>query len=96
MTRWFELDDHDDRAVAEFMSRVAALPAPPAAGDPALLWWKAQLLQRWDAERRVLAPLDVMERIEIVAGLAAAAVLLAWATPTVVRLLAGPVWQFLG
>jgi hypothetical protein len=96
MTTWFDLGDDDERAVGEFMSRLVALPTPETLSDPRLLWWKAQLLQRWDAERRALAPLDVMERVEIVAGLAAAVVLLVWAAPTVVRLLTGPLRQFLG
>jgi hypothetical protein len=96
MTTWFELREDDEQAVAAFMSRVAALPTPQPSSEPMRLWWKAQLLQRWDAERRALAPLDIMERVEIIAGLAAAVVLLAWAAPTVVRLVTGPLRQLLG
>jgi hypothetical protein len=96
MRNWFELDDEDDRAIAAFMARVAALPTPVAARDPMALWWKAQLVKRWDAERRAHAPLDVMERVEIVAGLGAAAVLLLWAVPTVGRLIAVPFLALLG
>jgi hypothetical protein len=75
MTDWFELSQHDEEAVAAFMSRVAALPTEYRAVDPMYLWWKAQLLRRWDAERRVQLPLDVMQPIEIAAGLGAAAFL---------------------
>ena len=43
---------------------------------------RAQLLRRWDAERKVQAPLDLMEPLQIVAGLAAAALLLVWSVPS--------------
>ena len=29
-----------------------------------MLWLKAQILKRWDAERRAQAPLDVMEPVQ--------------------------------
>jgi hypothetical protein len=45
------------------------------------LWWKAQLLRRWDAERRAQLPLDLMQPVEIAAGLAAAAFLLYLSIP---------------
>lgn len=90
MTNWFELSQEDERAVAGFMSQVAALTTPMTMRDPRPLWWKAQLVRRWDAERRAQAPLDLIERIEIVAGLAAAAVLLVWTVPMVFRIIAGP------
>ena len=92
----FELEQEDERAVAAFMARVAALPATMRPADPMPLWWKAQLLQRWDASRRVQAPLDVVERIEIVAGLVAAALLLTWGTPMALRVLTAPLRQWLG
>jgi hypothetical protein len=44
--------------------------------DPARIWWRARLLQRWEAETRATAPLDVMQRVEILGGLIAAVVLL--------------------
>ncbi|HEY6360190.1 MAG TPA: hypothetical protein VIX63_03760 [Vicinamibacterales bacterium] len=96
MTSWFELSDEEDRSLAAFMSEVAALAAPLIIGDPRPIWWKAQLIRRWDAERRAQAPLDVMERVEIVAGLAAAAALLIWAVPTVGRVIAEPFLNLLG
>ena len=96
MTKWFELSKDDDRVLEAFMSRVASLPAPAILRDPAPLWWKAQLVKRWDAERHAQVPLDVMERVEIVAGLAAAAVLLVWAAPTVGRVIAGPLLAWFG
>jgi hypothetical protein len=96
MGEWFELNDEDDRAVAAFMTQVAALTTPMTMRDPRPLWWKAQLVRRWDAERRAQAPLDLIERIEIVAGLAAAAVLLVWTVPMVFRIIAGPFLALLG
>jgi hypothetical protein len=48
---------------------------------------KAQLVRRWNAERKVQAPLDLMEPIQIAAGLAAAALLLVWSLPSLLRLI---------
>ena len=88
MTNWLGLNADDERVVSGFMSKVAALPGPHTVPDPMQLWWKAQLLRRWDSERRVQMPLEVMERVELVAGLAAAGVLLVLALPSLTRLLA--------
>ena len=46
------------------------------------------MLRRWDAERKAAAPLDLMELVQVVAGLAAAAVLLVWSLPSQMRALA--------
>jgi predicted anti-sigma-YlaC factor YlaD len=46
--------------------------------DPALLWWKAQLLRRWEAERRVAKPIERMQRWEVVAGTIGLAVMVVW------------------
>lgn len=82
MTNWFELSEDEDRAIAAFMARVSALPTAAMAGPDAMqLWWKAQLLRRWDAERRAQLPLDLMQPVEIAAGLAAAAFLLYLSIP---------------
>ena len=84
---WFDLNREDERAVEAFMSQVAALPAERPAADPMSLYRKAQLLRRWDAERRAELPLDVMDVVQIAGAAAAAVVLLAWSLPTVMRLL---------
>ena len=81
MTNWFELNEEDERAVAAFMSRVTSLPAPDGVQEPARLWWKAQLLKKWDAERRAQLPLDVMQPIEIAGGMVAAGLMLYWSLP---------------
>ena len=90
------LSEDDERAVAAFMARVAALPAPATLRDPSHLWWTGQLVRRWDAERQAQQPLEVMERVEIVAGLAAAAGLLFWVVPTISRIIAAPFLGLLG
>jgi hypothetical protein len=94
--KWFDVSDDDDRALSEFMAQVSSLPVSPLLRDPMPLWWKAQLVRRWDAERHAQAPLEIMERVEIVAGLAAAVVLLVWAAPTVGRVLIAPFLALLG
>ena len=65
---------------ADLGAALAALPAG-AVPDPMQLWWKAQLLRRWDAQRQVQLPLDLMQPIEILGGLVAAAVLLYLSLP---------------
>jgi hypothetical protein len=55
-------------------ARLADRRRLPEAGQ---LWWKGQLARRWEAEARAVAPLDAMQRIEVAAGIVAAAVLLA-------------------
>jgi hypothetical protein len=72
MTDGTERDEGNDQPIAEFMTRVAALPVTMTLPDPMYLWWKAHLLQRRDAERRARLPIDVMQPIEIAAGLIAA------------------------
>lgn len=65
--------------VSAFMRELAALPldAPPPP-DPALLWWKAQMIRRWDAEQQAGAPIDVGERVQVGIGFAGVAALLGW------------------
>ena len=96
--------DHDpdvDGAIA-WLEALAATPldAPPMP-DASFLWWKAQLLRRWDAERRVVAPLETGERVHAVIGVAAAALLFVWllrsapvagwAPPVAIAIVAGSV-----
>jgi hypothetical protein len=66
--------------VAAFMTRFGAdaedLAASREMPDPSRIWWRARLLQRWEAESRATAPLDIMQRVEVIGGLIAAIVLL--------------------
>jgi hypothetical protein len=90
MREWFDRDDvGDDDVVVEYMTRLAntAPPSMSQVPDPGVLWVKAQMLRRWDAERKAQAPLDVMEPIQIAAGIAAAAVLFIWSLPSLIQTL---------
>jgi len=53
---------------------VASHPLP----DPSVIWWKAQLTRRWQAERAASAPIERMRWVELAAGFASLAVFLAW------------------
>jgi hypothetical protein len=53
-----------------------------------LLWLKAQILKRWDAEHRAQAPLDLMEPVQVAVALVAAMVLFAMSLPSLMRVLA--------
>jgi hypothetical protein len=81
------LTPEEEDAVAAFMGRVAVLRDDQQAQlpDPAVLWWRAQFVRRWNSERKAQAPLDVIDPIQIVAGLIAAGLLLVWTLPSVVR-----------
>ena len=81
------LTPEEEHAIAAFMDRVAALPHDQQAQlrDPAVLWWRAQFVRRWNSERKAQVPLDVIDPIQIAAGLVAAGLLLAWTLPSVVR-----------
>jgi hypothetical protein len=90
MVEWFDRDGNDDdQAVVEYMTRLANAVPPqmPQVPDPGVLWVKAQMLRRWDAERKAQAPLDVMEPIQIAAGIAAAVVLFVWSLPSLIQTL---------
>jgi hypothetical protein len=54
------------------------VPALPGAD---VVWVKAQLVRRWEAERRIERPLEAMQSVHIALGLVAAVVLLVWSAP---------------
>lgn len=65
--------------VASWMQQLATVPVVnKPLPDPTYLWWKAELLRRWDAEHRAAAPVEVGEQVQVGVGLIAAAVLLVW------------------
>src|SRR5262245_43427895 len=75
-------DEQDEALVSEWMRQFAALPLDaPRLPDPAYLWWKAELLKRWDAQRTVTAPLEWGERAQVATGLVGAAILLILSAP---------------
>ena len=59
-----------------------------ALPDPTVIWWKAQLLRRWEADRKVAAPLERMQRVEVVVGFASLVVFLVWQWSGIARLFA--------
>ncbi len=69
----------DSQEVAAWMEQFAHTPldVPPLA-DPSLLWWKAQLLRRWDAERRATQPIEVGEQVQVGIGAGGALLILGW------------------
>jgi len=75
-------DEREEELVRAWMRELAALPieAPPLP-DAAYLWWKAQLLRKWDTERTIVAPLDWGERAQVATGLGGAALLLVLTSP---------------
>ncbi|HEY7187618.1 MAG TPA: hypothetical protein VH436_13780 [Vicinamibacterales bacterium] len=77
----------DEEQLSSYITRVAGLTLPKSARmpDADLLWVKAQMLRRWEVERKVQAPLDLMEPVQIAAGLVAAGVLLVWSLPSLLR-----------
>ena len=79
-----ELTTADEQLLTTFMQRLRAAPfdAVPRMPDARVLWLKSQLIQRWDNQRQVQRPLDVMEPFEVAAGLAAAVLLLIWSMPS--------------
>jgi len=61
------------------MRELAAIPVTEAPlPDPTYLWWKAELLRRWDAQQKATAPLEVGEQVQMGVGVVAAAGLLMW------------------
>ena len=69
--------DRDDSVVRQWMQRFAALPLPDSRLPEAqLLWWKAELLRRWDLERKALEPIERAEPINVSIGVIGALVLM--------------------
>lgn len=71
-------------AVAGWMLELSALAeGERRVPDPAYIWWKAELLRRWDAERRATAPLDRGEPVQVGIGLLGTVALLVWFWPQI-------------
>jgi hypothetical protein len=73
----------DEERVRAYMQSLAASrpAAEPQLADARSLWLKAQLLRRWDAEAQAQRPLDIMERLQFIAGAVAAVILFVWSVP---------------
>jgi hypothetical protein len=67
----------EDAIVRQWMQDFAALPLPDGRLPEAqLIWWKAELLRRWDDERKALAPIERAEPITVTIGVIGALVLM--------------------
>jgi hypothetical protein len=74
----------EERVVAAFMDRLRTAPLSVSPHIPGadVLWLKSRLIRQWDAQRQVRRPIDVMEPVELAAGVMAAGLLLAWSVPS--------------
>ena len=75
-----DLTGVEERVVAAFMDRLRTAPLSVSPHIPGadVLWLKSRLIRQWDAQRKVRRPIDVMEPVELAAGVMAAGLLLAW------------------
>src|ERR1700730_1360193 len=73
-----EFGEREDE-VRAWMQKLATVPldARPLP-DARHLWWKAELLKRWDAERRVVEPIEWAEPVQVSMSVAGALILLGW------------------
>jgi hypothetical protein len=81
-----DITGEDEQAIVAFMRRLAAdrVAEHYRLPDAYLVWWKAELLRRWDAERKVATPLDVIEPLQWAAA-SAACLLLTWTLQSLLR-----------
>lgn len=67
----------EDAIVQKWMQEFAALPLPESRLPEAqLLWWKAELLRKWDEERKAIAPIERAEPINVSIAVIGALVLM--------------------
>jgi predicted anti-sigma-YlaC factor YlaD len=69
------------RRMAETTAESHPLP------NPDVIWWKAQLLRRWEADRRASAPIERMHKAELFAGLASLVGFVVWQWSGLTRML---------
>jgi hypothetical protein len=68
-----------EEEVRAWMTELAAIPLNGRPlPDARQLWWKAELLKRWDAQRQAVAPIERAEPVHVGIGVAGAFVLLVW------------------
>jgi hypothetical protein len=70
---------HETLAVAAWMRELGSATTMDGSPvqNPEHIWWRAQVLRRWDAQRKALTPIAVGEQVQVGIGLAGAVVLLA-------------------
>ena len=73
------VDEQHTLAVAAWMERFAALPlTTPSSLDPTSIWLRAEMLRRWDLQRKIVTPIEVGETVQAAVGIASAVALLVW------------------
>ncbi len=57
--------------VSQFMEEIGeeTLRHPHRLPDPGPLWWKAQLIQKWDRESRATQPVELMQTVTHILGI---------------------------
>ena len=74
-----EAESRETLAAAAWMKELASLPvSEEPLPDPTYLWWKGELLRRWDAQQKATALIEVGEQVQVGLSLVAAAGLLVW------------------
>ena len=74
-----EAEDRETLAVTAWMKELASLPvSDEPLPDPTYLWWKGELLRRWDAQQKATELIEVGEQVQVGLSLVAAAGLLVW------------------
>src|SRR5262249_24980074 len=69
--------DREDALGRRWMQEFAAVPLENGRlREAELLWWKAELLKRWDDERRAVAPIERAEPLNVSIGVIGALVLM--------------------
>jgi hypothetical protein len=74
-----EAESRETLAAAAWMKELASLPvSEEPLPDPTYLWWKGELLRRWDAQQKATELIEVGEQVQVGLSLLAAAGLLVW------------------
>jgi hypothetical protein len=74
-----EAEDRETVAVTAWMKELASLPvSEDPMPDATYLWWKGELLRRWDAQQKATELIEVGEQVQVGLSLLAAAGLLVW------------------
>ena len=84
MTQHEDLTAAEEQGLSAFMQRLQAstLDRAPRMPNADVLVLKAQLIRKWEAQRRIRRPIELMEPFEIFATAAAAVLLLFWSVPS--------------
>jgi fumarate reductase subunit C len=102
MTRAHRRAEQDRLVASALQSLADTRPTQSPLPDPSFIWWKAQLLRRFEAEREATSPIAVGDRVHVVAAVLGALALAAgawsrlsvvtWQNPAViVALVAGAI-----